>query len=72
MSEFMEFQKNKIISENSWLVNINDLDENADLSVKNPNHNDEIIHRSPEDILLGIDEINNEITADLNAIRELL
>ena len=72
MSEFMEFQKNKIISENSWLVNINDLDENADLSVKNPNHNDEIIHRSPEDILLGIDELNNEITADLNAIRELL
>ena len=72
MSEFMEFQKNKTISENSWLVNINDLDENADLSVKNPNHNDEIIHRSPEDILLGIDEINNEITADLNAIRELL
>lgn len=37
LADFVEKQKTKPDSENSWSVNVADLDENYDLSVKNPN-----------------------------------
>lgn len=72
MKEFETLQESRALSENSWIVDVNGLDATADLSVKNPNHSDEITHREPLEILSEIEVLNAEITDDLNSIKELL
>ena len=43
LAEFVELQKTKADSDNSWSIDIKDIDQKIyDLSVKNPNKNDEI------------------------------
>ncbi len=52
LAEFVELQKTKANSNNSWSINIKDVDEDSfDLSVKNPNKNNEEKLRSPIEIL---------------------
>jgi type I restriction enzyme M protein len=47
LADFVNLQKTKADSENSWSVNVADVDKATfDLSVKNPNRNDEVQHRS--------------------------
>ncbi|MCZ9838970.1 hypothetical protein [Brachyspira hyodysenteriae] len=64
--------KNKKVSENSWIVNIKDIDKSSyDLSVKNPNRNEESILDEPEDIIeniLSIEEENKNILEELKEI----
>jgi type I restriction enzyme M protein len=55
LAEFVELQKTKGISDNSWIVNINEVNqETFDLSAKNPNKKEENTYREPQKI---IDEI---------------
>jgi len=74
LGEFVELQKSKAESENSWTVNIKDIDQSTfDLSVKNPNAPDEAPLRSPVEILgamKALDEESAEIMDGLQLIIE--
>lgn len=60
-------------SDNSWTVNISDVDpETLDLSVKNPNKNDEIIYREPKDIIAEIEQLDTQSTEIIAKIKELV
>lgn len=71
--EFVELQKTKADSENSWSVNIADVDKTTyDLSVKNPHKKDETVLRDPQEILDEIQALDEESAEILNVIRGLI
>lgn len=73
LKEFLELQKKKADSDKSWSVSVDDVDEETwDLSVKNPNANEEVVYRSPSEILDEIAELDRESAAILEKIRGLL
>lgn len=73
MEEFITLQQTKPESENSWILNVNDLDENTfDLSPKNPNTPEEAPLRSPEEILAEMETLDEETNSILNQIKELI
>jgi type I restriction enzyme M protein len=73
LTEFLELQKTKADSENSWTVNVADVDTTTyDLSVKNPNKKDEAVLREPTEILDEIQRLDEESAEILNKVRELL
>ncbi|WP_077358968.1 class I SAM-dependent DNA methyltransferase [Virgibacillus halodenitrificans] len=73
LAEFLELQKNKADSINSWTVNIGDINTTTfDLSVKNPNRKDEVVLRSPEEILEEITTLDKESAETLSTIRRLI
>jgi len=52
LAEFVELQKTKANSENSWSVDLKDIDQKTfDLSVKNQNKGGEVTLREPKEIL---------------------
>ncbi len=69
LAEFVELQKTKADSENSWTLDVKDIDPRIfDLSVKNPNGGGEIELRSPEEILeemRGLDKESSRIFIDI-------
>ena len=70
LAEFVELQKTKTNSENSWTVNIKDIDQTTfDLSVKNPNKKDETVLREPKVILDEIKMLDKESAEILKEIR---
>lgn len=71
--DFIELQKNKQISQNSWSVNIKDIDlKTFDLSAKNPNKKEKIILRHPTDILEEMKVLDKESQDLLNSIFEII
>jgi len=71
LEEFVELQKTKANSDNSWTVNISGIDEDTyDLSVKNPNGGSEPELRSPEEILKEIEVLDKESEKLLNSIKK--
>lgn len=73
LKEFLKLQKKKADSDKSWSVSVDDVDEETwDLSVKNPNANEEVVYRSPSEILDEIAELDRESAAILEKIRGLL
>lgn len=73
MEEFISLQKGFQDSENSWNVDIADIDESTyDLSVKNPNVEDEAPLRSPKEILDEMETLDNETNKLLASIKELV
>ncbi len=73
LAEFVKLQKTKADSENSWTVNIKDVNTNTyDLSVKNQNKKEEAVLREPEEILKEIATLDKESVDILKSIRELL
>ena len=73
LEEFIELQKKFKDSALSWLVDVSKINQkNWDLSVKNPNGNDDVVHRSPAEIIAEIDELDLENQSILKRIRELL
>jgi len=73
LAEFVNLQKDKKDSENSWNINITDIDQNTfGLSVKNPNKNDEIVLRDPKEILDEIKKLDKESKEVLSAVEKLL
>ena len=73
LADFIKLQKKKSDSENSWSVNIFDINtETYDLSVKNPNKKDETALREPKEILNEIKELDKESESILKTIKELV
>jgi type I restriction enzyme M protein len=73
LSEFLELQKTFADSDNSWSVNVGDINqETFDLSVKNPNAKQEAPLREPEEILKEISELDEESKGLLKEIKELI
>ncbi|MES3041016.1 MAG: N-6 DNA methylase [Pseudomonadota bacterium] len=71
--EFIELQKSFADSDKSWSVDAAGIDAASyDLSVKNPNGSEEIIHRSPQDILDEIAALDAESAEVLANIRAML
>lgn len=73
LAEFIQLQKTKADSPKSWSLDIADIDKATwDLSVKNPDGGEEIIHRSPADIMKEIAELDRESAEVLGNIKALL
>ena len=73
LADFVTLQKTKTDSENSWSLNVANIDQKTfDLSVKNPNRNNEVQHRNPQDIMAEIAKLDAESAAVLAKIRTLL
>ncbi len=73
LKEFVTLQKKKVNSPKSWTVDVDDVDESTwDLSVKNPNGQQEVAHRSPAEILDEIADLDRESATILKKIRGLL
>jgi len=73
LAEFVELQKTKAESENSWTVNIKDIDQTTfDLSVKNPNTPEEAPLREPKEILQEIANLDKQSAEILNSISVML
>jgi type I restriction enzyme M protein len=73
LEEFAELQKQFKGSELSWSVDVSKIDKKTwDLSVKNPNVNDEVIHRSPEEIIAEIESLDLENQVILQQIKDML
>ena len=71
--DFIELQKTFADSAKSWRVDVADIDKTTfDLSVKNPNGGEEIIHRSPLEIMDEIAALDLESVDVLTKIRALL
>ena len=73
LAEFVELQKTFAGSENSWTVNVKDIDQSTfDLSVKNPNKKEEVALRKPQAILEEMKALDEESAEILNSILELI
>ena len=73
LAEFIALQKTFADSGKSWSVDAAQIDAvNYDLSVKNPNGGEEVIHRSPQDIMDEIAALDAESAEVLANIRALL
>lgn len=73
MKDFIALQKTSKDSDNSWTINIQDLDENTyDLSVKNPHTKEEEPLRSPAVILEDMRSLDKETNEILDSISELV
>jgi len=74
LAEFVELQKTKANSKNSWSVDIKDVDQSTfDLSAKNPSKGGEVALREPKEILEEIkklDEESNDIYEKIGKIYE--
>jgi len=73
LEEFVRLQKTKADSDNSWTINIKDVNtETYDLSVKNPNKKEEAALRDPQEILKEIATLDKESADILKSIKEIL
>ena len=73
LTEFIALQKTFADSSKSWSVQFGSIDTNTyDLSVKNPNGNAEVMHRSPQDILVEVASLDAESAEVLAGIKALL
>jgi len=73
LEEFVDLQIKFKDSDLSWLVDVSKVNQKTwDLSVRNPNGNDEVIHRSPAEIISEIESLDAENQTILDRIKELL
>ena len=73
LAEFVELQKTKADSANSWTIDVKNIDQSTfDLSVKNPNKNDEVVLREPKEILEGIKILEKECKEIIVTIEKLI
>lgn len=73
LKEFVELQADFTDSDKSWSVDIKDVDKDGfDLSMKNPNKNDEVVLREPQEILEEITALDAESAKVLDKIRGMI
>lgn len=73
LEEFVTLSATQAASENSWCVNVADIDKTSwDLTATNPNRKDTADKRTPEEILAEIEELDLEATRAIAAVKELL
>jgi type I restriction enzyme M protein len=69
--EFLECWKDRKLTDNSWIVNVNDI-KDYDISAKNPNKIETIEHKSPIELVENIKENNKEISDLMDEIESIL
>jgi type I restriction enzyme M protein len=69
--EFLDVWEKRELTENSWIVNINDIKE-FDISAKNPNNVEIIEHKSPIELVENIKANNQEIDTLMSEIETIL
>ena len=72
LADFLELQRTKADSENSWTIDRASLGEDCDLSVKNPNRVEEKDERSSKEILESLVTLNGDANEILSRLQELL
>jgi len=73
LADFIELQKTKAESENSWSIDVKKIDQSTfDLSAKNPNKKEEAALRQPQEILEEMKALDEESADILNSILELI
>jgi type I restriction enzyme M protein len=73
LADFVELQKTKAESENSWNINVKDIEQSTfDLSAKNPNKKEEAALRQPQEILEEMKTLDEESANILNSILDLI
>lgn len=73
LAEFVEMSATQSESDNSWLVDVADINKDTwDLTVNNPNRVEEVDHRTPQEIIAEIEELDAQASKALQAIKELL
>ena len=69
--EFLDVWEKRELTDNSWIVNINDIKE-FDISAKNPNNVEVIEHKSPLELVENIKGNNEEINDLMNEVEAIL
>ena len=73
LADFIAKQKKFAESENSWTIHVKDIDQTTfDLSVKNPNKIEEVLLRSPKEIIKEMKALDKESAAILETIAKLV
>ena len=73
LAEFVEMEKAQELSNNSWCVDIDDINKDMwDLTVNNPNCVEEVDSRTPVEIITEIEVLDAQAADALEAIKELL
>jgi len=72
LAEFIELQRTKADSENSWTIDRASLGEDCDLSVKNPYRVEEKDERTPAEILSSLTDLNSEAKDLLDKLMEAM
>ncbi len=73
LAEFVDMAKTQQLSDNSWLVNVGDINKDTwDLTVNNPNRIEEVDNRTPQEIIAEIELLDAQAADALQAIKELL
>jgi type I restriction enzyme M protein len=73
LAEFVRLQRNHADSPRSWSVDAKGIDQTIfDLSVKNPNGGEEVIHRRPQEIMDEIAALDADSAEVLASIKKLL
>lgn len=72
LAEFLKLQKDFKVSENSWFVNVKDINqETMDMSVKNPNKKDETVYRKPKEIIEEMKQLDKQAQDILKELGEI-
>lgn len=73
LAEFVELQKTKADSPNSWTIDVKNVDQKTfDLSVKNPNKKEEDVLREPKKILEEMKKLDDDTKKILESIKGLM
>ena len=73
LEDFVESAATQAETENSWLVDIADINTDTwDLTVNNPNRVEEVDNRTPQEIIAEIEMLDAQAAEALRAIKELL
>ena len=73
LTDFIDRQRTFADSDKSWSVDAKDIDPKTfDLSVKNPNGGEEVVHRSPQEIMEEIAKLDVESADVLAKIRKIV
>lgn len=73
MTEFVQMSKTHEEGDNSWIVDVADINKDTwDLTVNNPNIIEEVDDRTPQEIIEEIEQLDAKASEALKAIKELL
>jgi type I restriction enzyme M protein len=70
-ADFLGCVKTRKLSDSSWIIKVEDI-KDYDISAKNPNKKDAIVHKSPLEIVESMKENNSEIAVLLDEIESAL
>ena len=72
LEDFLALQKTKADSENSWSLDVRELGEDYDLSVKNPHKVEEVDNRTPGEILQSLSSLHTQAATLLDNLKAII